>query len=323
MRTIDVIAVVVISAGCSQQDASDTSRSASAPRAGTEAQSSDTSSTANSTPLVDPDQTAAATIKPLTPEQQERLLDARLDGGMSYSFSQFANMFMVSSRLHLGIGVGLMTSSPEIANSPLLSPFPPSYKPTFRELLDAIALQTFSEWKYDPTSKYFHSDVEHDQPVDDIALFEFAPSRRTKPFEVTLASGWKDIDKGNWVMHVPPSFPVGLDIYEMGTYSSDGTTTEREFQEKIETAVALQWAQRVNADAVQQDLQPAKVGAFDVLFYESMADSQLDQDIKWRQWVFMVDSRCYFIVSTILPEFESEIFPDVEKMLASFQVMRQ
>jgi hypothetical protein len=34
----------------------------------------------------------------------------------------------------------------------------------------------------------------------------------------------------------------------------------------------------------------------------------------------MVDIRCYFIVSTIIPDREQAIFPDVEKMVASFRI---
>jgi hypothetical protein len=36
--------------------------------------------------------------------------------------------------------------------------------------------------------------------------------------------------------------------------------------------------------------------------------------------VLMVDNRCYFIVSTIIPSLEDEIFPDVEQMIESFTV---
>lgn len=58
-------------------------------------------------------------IQPLTDEEQEKLLASRLDGGMSFSFRQFANQFLVTSRFQLGQGIGLMTLSKEIANLPL------------------------------------------------------------------------------------------------------------------------------------------------------------------------------------------------------------
>jgi hypothetical protein len=189
-----------------------------------------------------------------------------------------------------------------------------------REFLDAIALQTTSEWKYDPSSKYVKNEVEPNVPIEELAIFDFTATNREKPFEVTLVDGWKAVDKGNWLMCVPPSFPVGLDIYEMGNYSSADKATESAFRNKVRAAVALEWAQRVKENAVPDDLKRAKIATFDALFFESMIPSQLGKQIRWRQWVFMVDNKCYFVVSTILPEFENKIFPDVEKILASFRV---
>ena len=320
MRSTFIIAVALAVVGCSQPDAATPSRNESDPTANNDPQPAGDSSTVDPKREMDEHKNASSIIKPLTAEQQEQLLAARLDGGMGYSFRQFANMFLVSSRIQFGTGIGLMTSDKEIAEVPLQSPFPASYKPTLGEFLDAIALQTFSEWKYDPSSKYFESEVDHEAPVEGLAIFEFTKTKREKRFAVTLPDGWKTIDKGNWVMHVPPSFPVGMDIYEMGTYSSDEEVTQEDFASKIRSAVALEWAQRVNEKAKQEDLKPAKVGIFDALFYESMIPSQLDKEIRWRQWVFIANNKCYFIVSTILPEHEDEIIPDVQKMVASFRI---
>ena len=246
-----------------------------------------------------------------------------MNGRMGDSFNKNTNMFLAMSRIDVQYGVGLMTSSKEIAGLPLQSPFPQSYRPTLREFLDAIALQTSADWKYDPSSKYLQSNVEHEKPVDDLAMFEFTPSKRKKPFEITIANGWKSIDKGNWVMFVPPSFPVGLDIYEMGTYSCDDKAKRKQLLNKVRKDVALEWAQRASEAARKEDLKPAKVGSFDALFFEAMVDSQLDKKMRWRHWVFMDDGKCYFVVSTILPELEAKIFPDVEKMLKTFRTKKE
>ena len=259
-------------------------------------------------------------VKSLTEEQQAHLLSARIPGGMGQSFRSLSNVFFVQSHIELGIGVGLMTSSSEVARSMLQSPFPKAYLPTLRELLDAIALQTFSEWKYDPTSHYVESTVDEDKPTEDLAIFEFKPIHRKKPFKIKLAEGWKSEDRGNWLMCSPAAFPVGMDVYEMGTYSSDDKTPANEFFMQIREQVALDWARRAKPDAKPADLKPAKVGRFEALYYESMVPSQLGKEIKWRQWVFMAGNQCYFVVSTILPELDKDIFPDVQKMLESFTV---
>jgi hypothetical protein len=261
-------------------------------------------------------------VKPLSKEQQDDLLKQRISGGMGPTFSDFANVFLVLSRLKLSYGVGLMTTAKEIAAAELQSPFPKSYEPTLRELLDAIALQTFSQWKYDPSGKFFQSDVKGEAPVADLAFFEFTKAERRKPYEVDLAKGWKSVDKGNWTMFVPPSFPVGLDIYEVGSYSADDKTKEAELLKQIPQDVALMWAKRASEDAAKKDLKPAKVGRYDAIYFDTMVPTQLGQQAHWRQWVFMVDDKCYFIVSTIFPKYEDKIYPDVEAMLKSFKIKR-
>ncbi len=260
-------------------------------------------------------------VKPFSEQDREELLGRRFRGGMQYSFRQFANMFLVTSHLDLGVGIGLMTSSPEIAKIDLQSPFPEFYHPTVREFLDAIALQTISEWKYDPTNKFIKSSVEIKKPLEGPMIFEFTKRAREKPFEVTLADGWKSDDKGHWLMLIPPSFPVGMDIYEMGTYSAADPADEAELFKKVRAEVALEWAQRVYKEAETGDLTPAKVGDYDALYFEKLLGANQGKPIRWRQWVFMVGNKCYFIVSTIVPQLDDEIFPDVEKMLKSFRAL--
>ena len=316
-----VFAAAVV--GCSQPATPQAPKNVPANAAGMEAQTAGTPTTSTAPPKPDVDAKPSAVITPLTAEQQHRLLDTRLDGGMEFTFGQFSNMFLVSSQINLGSGVGLVTASKEIAESPLQSPFPASYQPTLREFLDAIALQTSADWKYDPTGKFVHSDVPREDPSERLALFEFTGTKREKPFAVTLAQGWKANDKGNWVMYVPPAFPVGMDIYEMGTYSCPEPKREHGFADEIRSAVALEWAKRVNEKAQSEDLKRTKVGKFDALFYETLIHPQPDQNIKWRHWVFMDGDKCYFIVSTLPTELDGKVFPDLEKMLASFRIDRQ
>src|SRR5687768_8569866 len=125
-RTLQ-IAVALFIAGCSSQKTPDklAPRREAEATAGTEARPAETTPSTDEakspsadeakSPSVDEGKSPPATIKPLTAEQRERLLSARLDGGMDLPFRQFANMFLVSSRIHFGIGVGLMSSSREIA----------------------------------------------------------------------------------------------------------------------------------------------------------------------------------------------------------------
>lgn len=268
---------------------------------------------------LEPENGPPAKLAVLSEDDLNELLGRRLKGQMGMTFGQFGNMFMVTSRLNIGTGIGLMSENRKIVRSPLQSPFPETYHPTLREFLDAIALQTSSEWKYETTSKYFKSDIKSSKPVEGVAIFEFTAAKRAKPFKITMAEGWKSEDKGNWMMYIPVEFPVGMDIYEMGTYSTEnGNDTQQEFLDKIRLDVALDWAKRVSPRAKASDLKEAKVGKFEALHCDVLLKGQDKKEIRWRHWVFMDGSKCYFVVSTILPKYEDAIYPDVKEMLESF-----
>lgn len=134
----------------------------------------------------------------LSEDELNQLLGKRINGAMGMTFGQFGNLYLVKSRLEIGVGIGLMTDDRQIVRSELQSPFPETYHPTLREFLDAIALQTFSEWKYDPTDKHFQSDFEINEPVEGLAIFEFAPAERNKPFTIKLAEDWKTAFTRMW-----------------------------------------------------------------------------------------------------------------------------
>src|SRR4051812_39856628 len=91
---------------------------------------------------------------PLTTSQQDQLLALRLKPGIGDPFDRFANRFLVTTRISIPYGIALVSREPKISDAPLQSPFPAFYEPTVREILDAIALQTFSTWTYDPTSAF-------------------------------------------------------------------------------------------------------------------------------------------------------------------------
>ena len=241
----------------------------------------------------------------------EKLLGRRIGGGLGESFRGFSNMFFVQSRIKLGSGVGLMTSDKEIMQKNLMPVFPEAYQPTLRELLDAIAVQTSSSWKHDTSGEYVEKGIEN------VTIFEFSPSKHEKPYTIELADGWKSRDMGCWVMCKPEKFPVGMDIYELGSYSF--AKDEKAGRKRVREAAALEWAHRVAPDATIKDMKEVKVGDVSALFFTRKVPSALDQELVWRQWVFMVEGSCYFIVSTLPEELGAKLLPDVKKMVASFK----
>jgi len=269
-----------------------------------------------------------APLKVLGAAELEQMLQHRLNGSLGHEFKQFANMFFVRSNLDIGRCVGLSTHDGDIASTELQPVFPDFYKPTLRELLDAIALQTSSAWSYRKQDQFILSEVDEKKPAaeqkpdSNVIVFHFQKARRAKPYQVILAKGWKSEDRGHWTACIPSTASVGMDIYEAGTYSAKDKAAEPELFERVRQAVALDWAQRVKPDAKAADLKPAKVGTFDALFFESMIDARDGGKVRWRHWVFMAGNECYFIVSTIFPDHEDTLFPDVEGMLKTFQIKR-
>jgi len=258
-------------------------------------------------------------VQPLTPVEQQKLLNSRFAGSMGGNFERFANMFIVSSIINLERTVGLMTSSQKIEAVELVPAFPTTYEPTVREFLDAISMQTASSWKYDPTGKFIRADKKQTKPLKGVAIFEFSEEQRVKPYQITLAKDWKQIDRGGWVMCVPSKFPVGMDIYECGTFSADDQDKQSELFKKLPAEIALDWAKRVKPDAKLEDLKATKVGEYPAYLFDTMLPSKDGQQVRWRNWSFLVGNKGYTIISTIFPELEEQIFPDVEAMLKTFR----
>src|SRR3954454_18983623 len=87
-------------------------------------------------------------LKVREPAKLDEILRHRLTGGLGYKFTAFANMFFVKSAIDTGWSVGLSAGDQKIAETELQPVFPQFYRPTLRELLDTMSLQTSSSWSY-------------------------------------------------------------------------------------------------------------------------------------------------------------------------------
>jgi len=55
--------------------------------------------------------------------------------------------------------------------------------------------------------------------------------------QIGRQKGWSTVDQAKWGMHVPPDFPIGMDIYQMGTYTPKNGELTPEFAKKMRTKV--------------------------------------------------------------------------------------
>jgi hypothetical protein len=185
-------------------------------------------------------------VKVLEYADLEKLLNQRLNGGLGYEFSQFANMFFVRSRIDLGTAIGLMTKDKAIAEARLEPAFSSTYEPTLREFLDALAMQTKSRWVYEPKNQVMKSDTPQDKVIEQIANIEFVPTAQTLPFEMTPANGWKTQERSNWIMYVPPIAPMAMDFHISGKISSPEKAEQAKLLRSAPIDAALDSLRRVN-----------------------------------------------------------------------------
>ena len=86
--------------------------------------------------------------------------------------------------------------------------------------------------------------------------------------------------------------------------------------------MSLEWAKGAKDGVDENDFTEAKVGPYEALHFETMMPLQVGSTVRWRQWVFMVDNKCYGVISTIFPPYEERLFPDVQAMVASFKIRK-
>ena len=263
-------------------------------------------------------------LKVLTPKELAGLLQQRVDGAMSGTFDSFANGFIGLTRDDLGFMVGLHPGTPSVARQQLQRAFASSYDPTLKELFDAIAVQTQTKWAYKPDGQFVKSSKPVPKPVEGFAVFEFTPAKRDLTYQVRLPAGWQSEDKGSFIKYFGPSFPLAVDVFPQGRVSIGGTDSKGKEQLRLYAyQLSIDWAKKVRPDVKPSELGTGRVGAYDAITFDTMVERAPGQKVHWRQWVVAdpVTRNVYFILSSILPEKEREIYPGVQELLASFKIL--
>lgn len=257
-------------------------------------------------------------VKILNPTQLNALLKQRLNGTLGDNFGQFSNMFFVRSRIDLDTGIALTTKAPGVTECQLEPAFAYNYKPTLRELLDAIALETGTRWVYADRSQVMVSNSPSNEIIDGMAIFDFVPNQHKFTHEMTPAKDWKAVEKTNWVMYIPPIAPMAMDYHELGKVSADDKSKEAALIAKTAQDFALDQYRRAKPDAKLEDLKKTKVGAIDAYYFETPLPPTGPEKVRWRQWHFMIGNQLCYVISTILPDQEKALWPDVEQMIKTF-----
>lgn len=231
---------------------------------------------------------------PLSQEQQDKFLSERMRGNaLTSTFSNFGSLLA-------GLGIFVHTNDQEIAETNLRSFFPDFYKPTTREFLDAIAMETSSSWTYDRKTGYWL----------------FAKPASPKPFSITLSDKWLTADRGVYISYKPPTFPVGMDVYYYGKYSADDLKGQAALWERVRNSWALSFAKHFNENVTLEQMQKVAVDGAEALYFQTPTPRP---GFVWRQWAVVKDGKTFVIVST-LPADNKELRANVETMVRSFRV---
>lgn len=261
-------------------------------------------------------------VKALSPFELNQVYGRRMVAELGCPFYQFSKIFIVSSPLKLKYSVLLGSQSPIILSKPLMNFYPNFYRPTFKEILDQIALQTGSSWHYQPNKEKYKAKLDLYQPSHEVLVFEFNQANRSPSFKLKLAPGWRKTVKPNSVMFIPPTCPMGLDIYDIGTFSTDEVSEaqQKALMKRVRKEICLKFASSAKKSVQEAELKKAKVGDYNALYFETEVPTKTGYKARWRQWAFTVEDRCFIAVSTIFPTYEEKLWPQVQEMLTSFEL---
>lgn len=233
--------------------------------------------------------------KGITQPEQDGLLSSRAPT------NQFGGTFSSYGSLLFAVNnIAIHTESDAIAGTKLGSPFPDFYLPTWREIFDSIALQTRSKWKYDPSRNYW----------------VFSEGSLPNGYSLSLADGWRFSDEGIFIKYTTPKYPVGMDIYRMGSYSSADPREETKLFEKVRETLAVRFGSAFKKSITAKDMKTEQVDGVTALYFE--AQSPIRESVVWRQWALVLKGKAFVIVSA-LDKSDAKLLEDVKGMVKSFQ----
>lgn len=234
--------------------------------------------------------------KAISAEAQKELLATRLDQSPIRG-----NFGSLGSWLYTFHDLAIHTDHKEIGDIKLGSPFPNGYKPTWREVFETVATQTRTTWAYDAKRNYWL----------------FTPTEFSPAFDIKIADDWTSKNMGIYIGYKPSTFPVGMDIYQLGTYSADDPKDEAKLFEESRNDLALRFARGFDKKISAKDMKIVKVDGVDALYFEAIPPQR--KEIIWRQWALVKNGKGFVIVSSLRKQ-DKKLISDVQAMVESFKV---
>jgi hypothetical protein len=304
----------------------------------------------------------------LTQKQVDDLLQQRVDGTIGYpeidseeqpmlTFERFAEFFACSSSPSAKGPFILMTGTSEVRQLPLHCQWSSDYKPTVREMLDIIAEDTCTQWKYvtESNARISPNLILRKNFLHGLVIFEFTGSAHSHPITLNIPSNWTSVDQCSSVIYMPPGWkkigegplivyvsvnspraadghdqgiasvvPWGLKVEAMGSYSANSKAEETELLSRIPIDKSIELASYVHPGTTKDMLKRTTVGTYGAWYFESLVSprkaTERDGKLVWRQWVFMHTNKCYVLTSCIPKDVDDQIHPAINRMVESVRV---
>jgi hypothetical protein len=229
----------------------------------------------------------------------EKFLQETFDGRTTYgTFNGFvSSLYAFDSKLQV-------FGSKSIVNKAVNNVFPDFYKPTVREILNMVAWQTGSKWKFDE---------EHHQ-------YEFIEYPITYPFKLNLSKDWSHKYMGMYVGFAPKGSPVGMDIYYFGQITvpegKDSAVFYRDMRKFYSTLVMKAYRASVIPDP-DKEMVELTIAGHPALYWQPEKGYGGMSGL-WRQWSVTIDGHAFLIVSSMEENNRDQVWHDVDEMLISF-----
>ena len=140
------------------------------------------------------------------------------------------------------------------------------------------------------------------------------------PFTLKIADRWTARYQENQIAYIPPIAPMGMDVYVMGHFSADDPAKQDAVFAEAQKFTSETFARYFKTVVSEQDFSWTQVAGERAMYFEAFAPRR--PSAKWRQWAFVKNGWCILVVSLIDRENEAQLFPDVQRMIATLEVQK-
>lgn len=187
--------------------------------------------------------------------------------------------------------------------------FPPSYKPTWNELKDAVSQSFQLSCSYSEEQR----------------AWLFSPPAPPAPYTVDIPHGWQLFDRlGPTILIVSPQLKpdfqqnfVGISYCGHYSFELDSEKNFKELMEKIALKLAARFNEKIDFKTLPT-VKTVDVNGTPAFYYEFVRDWGTART--HRNWILMKDSEVVAIGSDLPVAKDATLLPDLQSLVNSFKI---